>query len=33
VNLHRYITVRDDWTTYPVDIWKHFNTGTTGDWD
>jgi uncharacterized protein YraI len=30
VNLRSYITVPLSDNTYPVDVWKHFNTGTTG---
>lgn len=30
VNLRNYVTVPINGNTYPVNIWKHFNTGTTG---
>jgi cell wall-associated NlpC family hydrolase len=30
VNLRNYVTVPINGNTYPVDIWKHFNTGTIG---
>jgi cell wall-associated NlpC family hydrolase len=30
VNLRNYVTVPIGNDTYPIDIWKHFNTGTTG---
>jgi cell wall-associated NlpC family hydrolase len=30
VNLRNYVTVPINGDTYPIDIWKHFNTGTTG---
>ena len=30
VNLRNDVTVPINDNTYPVDIWKHFNTGTTG---
>lgn len=30
VNLRSYVTVPIGANTYPVDIWKHFNAGTTG---
>jgi cell wall-associated NlpC family hydrolase len=31
VNLRNYVTVPINGNTYPVDIWNHFNTGTTGN--
>jgi len=30
VNLRNYVTVPINGNTYPVDIWNHFNHGTTG---
>jgi hypothetical protein len=30
VNLRNYVTVPINGNTYPVDIWNHFNKGTTG---
>ena len=30
MNLRNDVTVPINDNTYPVDIWKHFNTGTTG---